>query len=965
MFKDFSIGLKIAFIAIVGFVGILIFQSANYRLSVNLRDQLHKAFNEDFVILKFSNDIQINFSDVDKLYQAALIEADMDTLMEADIKARSMRHEFNQFKQKHKLNNAVYNKLIKAFNAYTKTTSEHTSEVLSGQLGYQQTLMGYDQIGLLKQDYEQAQSHFFEYCYEAFAKQLTVIQGEGKFLVDFGLLLGILLTLILGVISFFVIKNLISAFNNVVNLAAQIANGNFDQDITPRAKDETGKMMLSLRAMRDALKKQREDDIQREHTKDFLSGLNETMRGDPDLDQLLTAVLRYFTEQLSASMGNIYLFNDNQLLLESSYGLPAAQVDLLQKNTENSYFVETAQAPHGRILNNIQAIKNLPNTQNITSILLLPIQKDATSIGLIELGSAQPFNEHDLSLISKGNDAVFIAINSATSRAALANMLTQTQAQAKVLKEQRHELEISGRYKSQFLSTMSHELRTPLNSILILSESLMNNRSGFLSAQEVQNAHVIHNAGGDLLTLINDILDLSKIEEGKMEVVWEKFDIRQLADNLFHAFDLQAKNKKLAYQVNVSKDVPTLICSDSLRLKQILKNFISNALKFTESGEINVNFTVATTIDSPTKNLEVSVTDTGLGIENAMQDDVFEAFKQLDGTTSRKYGGTGLGLSISRELAKLLNGQVGLYSAGANQGSCFTLTIPMDSHIANHALTINSKLPLFKTNYSSNFNKRLSTAKVLIVEDNPVLIQTMRSVFTKNDVPVTIETNGEKALSALQKQLFSCLIIDLNLPDYQGTTLFKAIRDIKDYKDTPLIVFTAEDLSATEKKQIQQLADHIIVKTPRAIKEVCLLAKTILATQFREQEIEENAEYNFKGKQLLLVDDDERNLYSLSMILKDAGLNVILARSGQEALAKIEKDPSIDIILLDIMMPIMDGYQVMENLKRQNSHLPIIALTAKAMIGDKEKCLSAGASQYLSKPVDVKDLLYAIAAELA
>ncbi len=971
MFKHLSIGLKIAFIAIVGFVGILIFQSANYRLSVNLQDQLHKVFYEDFVILKFSNDIQINFSDLDKLYQAALIEADMDTLMEADIKARSMRQEFKQFQKKHTLNIAVYNNLINAFNTYTDTTSAHTSAVLSGQLGYQQTLMGYDQIGLLKQDYEQTQSQFFEYCYAAFEKQLTVIQGEGKFLVDFGLLLGILLTLILGIVSFFVIKNLISAFHKVVNLAQQIAEGNLDQEIKPRSNDETGKMMLSLKAMQEALKKQREDDIQRERTQDFLSELNETMRGDPNLDQLLTQVLQYFVHQFSAENGNIYLFDHEQkLLLQSSVGLSDTPINPAQKSFEHAYLGEVARAAYGRILNpqkdDITPTKCTPLDRADSPLMLLPISKDSTSIGVIELESSQPFTDDDLALISKGNAAVFIAINSANARTALANMLTQTQEQAKVLKDQRHELEVSGRYKSQFLSTMSHELRTPLNSILILSESLVNNRSGLLSQQEVQNAHVIHNAGNELLSLINDILDLSKIEEGKMDVVWEKLDIRLLADNLFHTFDLQAKNKQLTYQVKVAINVPILIGSDSFRLKQILKNFISNALKFTDTGGVYVDFRVAAENGRSTKDLKISVRDTGLGIKNAMQDDVFEAFKQLDGTTSRKYGGTGLGLSISRELAKLLDGQVGLYSAGDNQGSCFTLTIPINPKIADQELLARQAPLPIETSYPSGFNKHLSTAKVLIVEDNPVLIQTMRSVFTKNDVPVIIETSGEKAFAAIKTHLFSCLIIDLNLPDYQDESLFKAIRELDDYKDTPLIVFTAEDLSLTEKKRIQQLADYIILKTPKAIKEVCLLTKTILATQFREHKIKEkNIEYDFNGKQLLLVDDDERNLYSLSLILKDAGLDVTLARSGQEALEAIKHDKNIDVMLLDIMMPIMDGYQVMEKLKRQQSQLPIIALTAKAMATDKEKCLAAGASQYLSKPVDRKDLLYAIAVEIA
>lgn len=963
MFKNLSIGLKVAFIAIVGFVGILIFQSANYRLSVNLRDQLHKVFNEDFVLLKFSNDLQINFSDLDKLYQAALIEADIDTLTEADIKARAIRNDFIRFKQQHHLNKPVYNELVSAFNAYTQVTSRHTAQVLSGKLGYQQTLMGYDQIGLLKQDYEHAQTVFFDYCYSAFENQLAVIQSEGEFLVDFGLLLGILLTLILGIISFFVIRNLINAFHNVVNLSEEIANGNFNQNIAPRSNDETGKMMLSLRAMRDALKQQREDHINREHTRDFLSGLNVTMRGDPTLDELLAGILSYFSEQLDTSEGNIYLFNHKKLTKKSSFPQsPCVE----SHSTENVFLENIASQPEGNIYTpELTLDTQEAQIQHHQARLLLPIYHDGVSLGIIELFRPTHFIDQDLELISKCQGAVFIAIDAANSRAALAKMLEQTQKQAKVLKKQRQELEISGRYKSQFLSTMSHELRTPLNSILILSETLMNNRSGALSAQEVQNAQIIHTAGSDLLALINDILDLSKIEEGKMEVVWEKFDIRELAESIYHAFALQAKNKQLEYQVVVDKDVPILICSDSIRLKQILKNFISNALKFTDSGGVFVNMTIKPETPSTQKELIITVKDTGVGIEHTRQQDVFEAFKQLDGTTSRKYGGTGLGLSISRELSKLLKGQVGLYSEGPNKGSSFTLSLPLDPQVAAPEVLPLQKMPRIEQIELTGFSKQLLMSKVLIVEDNPVLIQTMRSVFNKHKVPSVVASTGKEALATLQKEYFSCLIVDLNLPDYPSDKLFPAIRGIKDYKDTPLIVFTAEDLSETEKKALHQYADYVIVKTPKAIQEVCLLTKSILANQFNDHSQGEKTSYHFQGKHLLLVDDDDRNLYSLSMVLENSGLKVSLAHSGKDALKKVKEDSSIDIIVLDIMMPIMDGYEVMNALQSLNSPLPIIALTAKAMIGDKEKCLNAGASQYLSKPVESNHLLQAIAQELA
>ncbi|MCY4044768.1 MAG: response regulator [Cellvibrionales bacterium] len=964
MLKNLSIGIKIAFIAIVGFVGILIFQSANYRLSVNLRDQLQQVFHEDFIVLKFSNDIQINFADLDKLFQAALIEGDMDTLREAELKAKSMQKHFASFKKKYRLNTPAYRQLMNVFNEYVEVTSNHTIAVLSGQLGYQQTLMGYDQIGDLRLQYETAQSVFFEQCYAKFEDQMRVIQDEGRFLVDFGLMLGIVLTLILGIISFFVINNLINAINNVVNLAHQIASGNFDQKIKPKSQDETGKMLLSLKAMRDALKKQRDDDIQREYIKDFISGLNETSRGDPSLDHLLNAVITYLADQFSASAAKIYLFENQQLHLKSNLNKNTTQA--IQETYETSYLSEVAQSQKGCLFKDLHKPRKpmlLDDSGNpLASMMLAPIYTDSKALGLIELGAQQTFTNEDLWLLEKINDALANAINSAISREALADMLLQTQQQAEKLKSQRHELEVSGRYKSQFLSTMSHELRTPLNSILILSESLINNRNGTLSQQEIQHARVIHNAGSDLLTLINDILDLSKIEEGKMDVVWEKFDIRQLAEDLFHAFELQAKNKGLEYKVSVSDDVPSLICSDSLRLKQIIQNFISNALKFTEIGGIYITFKAIPNLSTDNKNLQICVRDTGVGIANAKQKDVFEAFKQLDGTTSRKYGGTGLGLSISRALAKILRGKVGLYSEGENKGSLFSLTIPIDAHFASIKQRTKSKYPLLRKQKPNT--SALSTQKVLIIEDNPVLIQTMKTVFAANDVMADIEASGQSALAAMKQNFYSCLIVDFNLPDIEGLALLSAIRQIGDYHYAPLIVFTAEDLTRDETMKVKQLADHIFLKTPRAIQEVCLLSKNLLNSQFEQTQQDKESDFNFENHHLLLVDDDERNLYSLSLPLREAGLKVTTAQSGEKALELLETDDSIDILLLDIMMPVMDGYQVIQQIKkRELPDIPIIAITAKAMNQDRARCLAAGAKQYLAKPIEVKDLLHAIQTE--
>lgn len=397
-------------------------------------------------------------------------------------------------------------------------------------------------------------------------------------------------------------------------------------------------------------------------------------------------------------------------------------------------------------------------------------------------------------------------------------------------REQTEQIAAASRYKSEFLANMSHELRTPLNSILILSEQLKNNVIGNLTPKQVMHADTIYRSGTDLLTLINDILDLSKIEAGRMSILLEDIPVDELASSIERNFRPMAESRHLNFSVDVDPLTPAVLLSDHQRVFQIIRNLFSNALKFTAEGSIRIRLYP----DIARKQLSISVIDTGIGIPEDKHQMIFDAFRQVDGSTSRRFGGTGLGLSISRSLAQLLGGEIFVRSQ-CGQGSTFTLTLPTGSS--------SSKAPRADTGASSND------------QHEPAIIHT--------------------------------------------DSLFPAI------PGSPV-----EDASLTEN------AGH------------------------------------FSGKRLLLVDDDVRNIYAMSSMLEDLGLEVEIARDGQHALDVLARDSQIDAVMMDMMMPVLDGYQAIGELKRHRQFdKPIIALTAHAMKGDREKCIAAGADDYLAKPV--------------
>jgi len=684
------------------------------------------------------------------------------------------------------------------------------------------------------------------------------------------------------------------------------------------------------------------------------------------------------------------------------------------------------------------------------------------------------------------------------------------------LEEKAEQLALTSKYKSEFLANMSHELRTPLNSLLVLSKILADNVNSTLTEKEVQFAETIHTAGTELLTLINDILDLSKIESGTVTLDMGELNFADLKDYFLRSFGQIANDKHLRFDIDVDPALPPIMQTDSKRLQQVIKNLLSNSFKFTEKGEVELKIARATVgwnsrntmLNSAPLVVSFSVRDTGIGIAADKQKVIFEAFQQADGTTSRKYGGTGLGLSISRELARLLGGEITVSSA-PGEGSVFTLFVPVafdaaatliplvggaplalplpslrdekrlpappaiaspsvveddrltvrpgdrvliivedDAKFAGiladvargmnfkvlvadsgadglalarnfspDAVVLDIHLPdmdgwrfldLLKRNPetrhipvnivsadgSAELGAQLGAFSVLskpverdalfslfertsqfiarpvktllLVEDDTAQSLNILSIIGDGDVEVTVAATGHEAIRMIRARQFDCVILDLGLPDMDGFEVLEQIRKL-DGPHLPVIVHTARDLSRRDEARLRKMAETVIVKDPEAFQrlydESALFLHRLVAGLPPEKQILLNGvrqrEPTLAGRRVLIVDDDVRNIFSLASLLEQHHMEVLHAENGRDAIAILEKTPSIDVVLMDVMMPEMDGYETMRSIRARERfrHLPVIAVTAKAMKEDREKCIQAGASDYAAKPVDIDQII--------
>ena len=553
--------------------------------------------------------------------------------------------------------------------------------------------------------------------------------------------------------------------------------------------------------------------------------------------------------------------------------------------------------------------------------------------------------------------------------------------------------EEANRLKSEFLANMSHELRTPLNSLLILSECLADNDEGNLTQEQLEDLHTIHGSGKDLLELINDILDLAKVESGKMELHLEEVLVERIVGNIEAQFKPLASEKNLSLTAAVDPDMPQFIHSDGNRLAQILRNFLSNAFKFTHEGGVTVQ------LFTQENQFGLAVSDTGIGIPEDKQEIIFSTFQQADGSTSREYGGTGLGLSISRELATLLGGKITLESTEGH-GSTFTLYLPKASDAAIPPVATEHRLevPLVRATDDQTLNEFSHIADdrttikpgdriVLVIEDDPKFAKILREKIHEYGYKCLVAHKGVSGLELVERYKPNVLILDIELPDISGIDVKERLKKNPATTDIPIYLISVNDsisalmeesnvigymvkpISASQLERVfEQIRSELSLDAPSdlTVTDAPEVPHTNIVppdlqddTQAITPRDPEKERIIISNKKILIVDDDGRNIFALSRLLRKSELKLHTAQNGQQAVDFLQKNPDTDLVLMDVMMPVMNGLEATKTLRTQEqfSDLPIIAVTAKAMNDDADKCLEAGMNDYLSKPVDKEQLL--------
>lgn len=535
----------------------------------------------------------------------------------------------------------------------------------------------------------------------------------------------------------------------------------------------------------------------------------------------------------------------------------------------------------------------------------------------------------------------------------------------KEILEQSKAYEMANKYKTQFLANISHELRTPLNSIILLSNLLVRSERNIKAQDAQEKIEVIYNSGQHLLSLINDILDLSKIEAGRIELNCKYFKSDELINELTSMFKETAMEKSIEF---VWEDkFNDIIYGDKEKISQILRNFLSNAFKFTHGGLVSLKIWRE---DNCGDKVVFSVIDTGIGISNENLDIIFEEFHQGDGSISRKYGGTGLGLSISNKLCNLMNGEIKVVSE-PGVGSTFSfylpLTVPEDLFKLEDAITITNKVKDIRTKDSVNFEIN-ETKKLLVIEDDINLSKSIKSISEGIGFVTLVSNNGADGIRIIKEKEINGILLDLSLPDKDGIDLLKEINTELKLRNLniPIIIYTGMEINKEQEKEIRLYADSIIIKTTnsyeRLLDELTLiLHKKNDVKDYRNiitSKINKDKALNLSNKKILITDDDPRNIFVLAAALEEYGAEIIEAENGKVALDKLENE-TIDLILMDIMMPVMNGYEAIRAIRNTTKikDIPIIATTAKSLKGDREKCMEAGANDYISKPIDYDVLI--------
>ncbi len=953
--------------------------------------------------------------------------------------------------------------------------------------------------------------------------------------------------------------NLTTQVRAIAEVATAVTKGDLTRAIEVDARGEVAELKDNINTMIENLRQTTDRNTEQDWLKTNLAKFTSMLQGQRDLNSVGRLLLSELAPLVDAQQGVIYQMMSADA---QSLKLLSAYADDFDDEASHPPRLQIGQGLVGQcaadkrrlliseIPENVVPIRSALMTASPRNIVVLPVLFEGQVKAVIELAALNGFSTMQITFLEQLTASIGIVLNSIEATMQTEGLLVQSQQLAgelqaqqrelqqtneqleqkaqqvaernveverknqeleqarRALEEKAAELALTSKYKSEFLANMSHELRTPLNSILILGQQLTDNPDGNLSNKQVEFARTIHSAGTDLLNLISDILDLSKIESGTVSVDAEEIYFQNVVDRIALPFRHEADNRNLSFDVHIDPSLGRSITTDSKRLQQVLKNLLSNAFKFTEKG--GVRFDVHAAADGWNPDHPVlsqspmvaafTVTDTGIGIPLEKQRIIFEAFQQADASTSRRYGGTGLGLAISRELASLLGGEIQLRSTPGD-GSTFTLYLPLtyagsalpqrpapaqgaaahlpqrtpptervpddrnsvadgdrillivedDPHYASivanlaregelkvlvahtgaEALelakqfkptavsldvflpdmlgwTVLSRLkqdpalrhipvqmltldedrqhglargafdfiskPVDANTLAGALDRVIEFSKprkrrLLVVEDDPVEQMSIRELIAHDDIEIHTAETGAQALESLRTDEWDCVVLDLKLPDMSGFAILEQLRE-EDARDVPVVVFTGKELSAEEDARLHTMARSIVVKgvesPERLLDETAIFLHRVVSNlpieKQRMLEKLHSSDEDLIGRTVLLVDDDARNIFALSSLLERRGMHVLTATTGSEAIELVHSSPEIALVLMDIMMPEMDGYETMGVIRQNPDHrrLPIIALTAKAMKGDREKCLEAGASDYLAKPVNTEQLLSAL-----
>jgi HAMP domain-containing protein/CheY-like chemotaxis protein/signal transduction histidine kinase len=951
----------------------------------------------------------------------------------------------------------------------------------------------------------------------------------------------------------------------IAEVATAVTKGDLTRSIQVEASGEVAELKDNINTMIDNLRLTTDRNAEQDWLKTNLARFTGMLQGQRDLTSVGRMMLSELAPLVNAQQGVIYQMeteNSAAMVLLSAFADDGENGHRQHLRVGEGLVGQCAAEKRRMLISDVP--KNaVPVRSGLfeavpKNVIVLPVLFEDRVKAVIELASLSAFTASHLAFLEQLTASIGIVLNSIEATMQTEGLLKQSQQLAtelqtqqkelqqtneqlaqkaqqlaeqnveverknqeieqarRALEEKAKELALTSKYKSEFLANMSHELRTPLNSILVLGQQLSDNPESNLTPKQVEFARTIHGAGTDLLNLISDILDLSKIESGTVSVEAEEVFFASLLEMIGRPFKHEAENRRLSFEIASDPHLTRSLVTDSKRLQQVLKNLLSNAFKFTEHGGVRLSVATVETgwsenhpiLNGAASVIAFEVSDTGIGIPAEKQRIIFEAFQQADAGTSRKYGGTGLGLAISRELASLLGGEIQLRSQ-SGKGSAFTLYLPKtyvgpanalgtiterhtsSSTTAMHLVGTTLEHPTqtipddreslesgdnvlliveddphyarvladlsrdkgFKVLVASRGAEALALAReyhptavsldvflpdmlgwtvlnhlkqdpatrhipvqmltmdedrhhglargafsfvtkpttpeglesalekikryaaprrrrLLVVEDNPAEQLSIRELLTHTDIDVTVAETGTEALMSVTDGNFDCVVLDLRLPDMSGFDVLERIGNSPTLSDLPVVVFTGKDLSSEEDARLHTLARSVVVKDvespERLLDETALFLHRVVTDlppeKQRMLERLHRSDEALIGKKVLVVDDDVRNIFALSTVLERRGMTVLTAGTGREAIKTLESTKDVAIVLMDIMMPEMDGYETMQVI-RQNPRLrrlPIIALTAKAMKGDREKCLEAGASEYLAKPVNTDQLLSAL-----